>query len=128
MICCAAAHAQSIYGTSFGNQQATYRVEITGNDLASTPDWLPSNDNPPLSPRKAMEVARTTVIQLMPETTRWELNGITLHPTDVPNKWYYEVSFREPARAYSVSQPLRVITTLVRMDGKAGTIYKDWKD
>ena len=126
LICCATAHAQSIYGTSFGNEQITYRVEITGDDLASTPDWLPSNENPPLSPRQALKVARTTVSQLMPETTRWDLVGIELHPTDVENKWFYEVSFREPSRKYTVSRPLKGISTFVRMDGKSGTIIKDW--
>ena len=128
LTCCAIAHAQSIYGTSFGNQQVTYRVEITGADLASTPDWLPTEENPPLSPKKAMEVARATLTQLMPETTRWDLVGIELHPTDVPNKWFYEVSFRESPRDYTVSRPLKGISTFVRMDGKSGTIIKDWKE
>ena len=128
LICCAATHAQSIYGTSFGNQQVTYRVEITGDDLASTPDWLPTEENPPLSPKKAMEVARTTVTGLMPDTTRWILAGIELRPTDVQNKWFYEVSFREPPRDFTVGRPLKVISTFVRMDGKSGTIIKDWKE
>ena len=128
LICCAATHAQSIYGTSFGNDQVKYRVEITGDDLASTPDWLPSDENPPLSPRQASKVARTTVTQLMPETTRWDLAGIALRPTDVQNKWFYEVSFRETPRKYTVSRPLKGISTFVRMDGKSGTIIKDWKE
>lgn len=125
---CAITYAQNIYGTSFGNQQVTYRVEITGADLASTRDWLPTEENPPLSPKKATEVARATLTQLMPETTRWDLVGIELHPTDVPNKWFYEVSFRESSRDYTVSRPLKEISTFVRMDGKSGTIIKDWKE
>ncbi len=128
LIGCVTVRAQTVYGTSFGHEQAIYRVEINGDDLASTPDWLPSDENPPLSPRGAATVARETVTQLMPETAHWDLAGIELCPADVQNKWFYEVSFREPSRIYSVGRPLRVISTLVRMDGKSGTIVTNRKE
>ena len=124
LFACVAAQAQCIYKTSFGNERETFEVEITSSDLASTPDWLSSDENPPLSPKKAMQVARATLIQFMPETIRWELFDIKLHPTDSQDKWFYEVEYKEPPRDPSISQPLRVISTFVLMNGKSATIYR----
>ena len=128
LTCCAIAHAQSIYSTSFTSHSETFRFEITSADLTATPSWSDENENPPLAPRQAVQTARSTLLQLMSEKVKWDLASIRLLPSDIKDKWFYEVEFREPAHPLSIDHPLGRISVYVLMNGKPATVYRDRKE
>ena len=128
LTCCAIAHAQSIYSTSFTFHSETFRFEITSADLTATPSWNDENENPPLAPRQAVQIARATLLQLMSEKVKWDLAGIRLRPSDMKDKWFYEIEFREPAHPISIAHPLGGISVYVLMNGKPATVYRDRKE
>ena len=128
LTCCAIAHAQSIYSTSFTSHSENFRFEITSADLTATPSWSDENENPPLAPRQAVQIARATLLQLMSEKVKWDLASIRLRPSDMKDKWFYEIEFREPARPISIAHPLGGISVYVLMNGKPATVYRDRKE
>jgi CO/xanthine dehydrogenase Mo-binding subunit len=59
-----------------------------------TPSWNPETDDAaPVSLRKAIEIARTNLKRLIPESTeKWDVEKVTLHQMG-QDKWLYEVAF-----------------------------------
>jgi hypothetical protein len=72
-----------------------YDFRVTEQDLKLAPTWQPNQENPPLSPRRAIESASKQLATLLPNGKDWRLYQITLKP--VENYWIYLVEFLEPA-------------------------------
>ena len=128
MLCCTTVQAQNIHSTSFTSKSEIYRFEITSADLTATPSWSAESGNPPLAPREAVQIARSTLLQLMSEKVKWDLASIRLRPSDMKDKWFYEIEFREPAHPISIAHPLGGISVYVLMNGKPATVYRDRKE
>src|SRR5262250_2682437 len=71
-----------------------YEYHITDQDLQATPAWPANEDNPPLSPRSAIDIASKQLATLLPNGKDWRLFEITLRPID--NRWIYLIQFLEP--------------------------------
>ena len=125
---CTMAHAQTIYVTSLATPSEMFRFEITSDDLAATPSWKPEEEFPPLSPRKAVAIARSTLLTLMSDKVKWNLHSIRLRPADIDDKWFYEIELMEPDRQPTVAHPLAGVTVPVLMNGKPAPIYRDRKE
>ena len=65
-----------------------YFFETTEAVLNSAPRWNTNAAFPPLSPRKAEEVARAEAQRLRPDVTAWRLDTIELRPI-IDDCWCY---------------------------------------
>lgn len=66
------------------------------SDLERSPEWVESEETPPLSPRRAVEVARAQMAKVVPDAVAWPLHSIRLLPVGGPRRWVYIVSFSVP--------------------------------
>jgi hypothetical protein len=77
-----------------------FMSRVTRDQLARTPAWDPTNEFPPLSPRKAEDSARAMLKKVLGER-RWIRPDITLKPFDVTAddgdhreiRWLYVLHF-----------------------------------
>jgi hypothetical protein len=65
-------------------------------DLERTPPWLESDENPPLSPRRAIASASTLLGRLIPAANAWRFSAVLLQPVGGADRWVYLVGFSEP--------------------------------
>jgi hypothetical protein len=76
----------------------SYEFTALKADLVKTPVWPVGTEHPPLSPRRAEEIARRQLQQLVPGGADWRLEGITLSPLGDDLHWVYGVEFSPPRR------------------------------
>ena len=90
--------------TSFTVEYAgkKYEFRISDEDLQKTPVWASGQENPPLSPRRAVDVATRQLASLLPNGKDWRLYAVTLRP--IENRWIYLVEFLEPLRGNDTGQ------------------------
>jgi len=74
-----------------------YEFRVSDQDLQQTPAWESGQENPPLSARRAIEIATNQLSALLPNGKDWRLHAVTLRP--IENRWVYLVEFLEPLRA-----------------------------
>ena len=94
------AQAETIFTVEYGGKK--YESHISDADLQKTPAWPANEDNPPLSARRAVDVASKYLATLLPNGKDWRLDRITLKPID--NRWVYLVEFLEPVRGNGPAQ------------------------
>lgn len=93
-----------------------YLTRLTAERLASTPEWLDHEPNPPLPVREAMLAARTHLQQLFDDGDEWGLGTLKLHP--IRDRWVYEVSFCPPPPPECKDCICFPFTVVVPMDGR----------
>ena len=94
-----------------------YEFHISDQDLQATPAWLPNQDNPPLSARRAIDIATKQLASLLPDGKDWRLHEVTLRSID--NHWVYLVQFLEPLRNAGGQQLSSGFEIVVLMNGVA---------
>lgn len=106
--------------TDYG--QATYVFNLSRKRLDSMPQWTSIQPNPPLSPRKAQEVAFKKLRELVPKEPKWRLISISLEPVDEDSEgkfkfWIYVVRYEgNSGMVFGATEPFDIVVT---MDGKA---------
>jgi hypothetical protein len=111
-----AAQAETTFTVEYGGKK--YVSRITDQDLQKTPAWPAGQENPPLSPRRAIDVASKYLATLLPNGKDWRLHQVTLRPID--NRWIYLVEFLEPLRGDGAGQQLSAgFQIVVLMNGVA---------
>src|SRR5438128_10198052 len=110
-----------------GQVQTTFTVEYAGKkyefhvsdqDLQKTPAWPANQENPPLSPRRAIDIASKSLAALLPNGKDWRLQEVTLRPLD--NRWVYLIGFLEPLRGDGAGRQLSSgFQIVVLMNGAA---------
>src|SRR5207248_5054520 len=92
-----------------------YTYNLSTSDIANTPSWNPSREDPPLSLRKALNVSLVNLGRFVKDVNVWEVEAISLRQMDV-EKWIYEIRFycrkSECMNDYSSS-----FIILTKMDG-----------
>jgi hypothetical protein len=112
----AAAQVETTYTVEYGGKK--YEFLVSSQDLEKTPAWPPNEENPPLSPRRAVEIARTQLAALMAGAKDWRLHEVTLRPLD--DHWIYLVGFLEPLRNDGQARQLSTgFQVVVLMNGVA---------
>jgi hypothetical protein len=109
-------------GTTFTVEYAgkTYQFRISDEDLQKTPVWQPGQENPPLSARRAINLATQQITSLLPNGKNWRVYAVTLRP--IEDRWIYLVDFLEPLRNDGVAQQLSAgFQTVILMNGIAVT-------
>ena len=89
------AQVETTFTVEYGGKK--YEFHISEQDLQKTPSWAPNQDNPPLSARRAIDIAKEEMATLLPNGKDWRLFEVTLRPVD--DHWVYLVQFLEPLRA-----------------------------
>jgi hypothetical protein len=90
-----AAQSETAFTVDYGGKK--YEFRISDQELQQTPAWQPGQENPPLSARRAMDIARKQLVTLIPNGKDWRLYAVTLRP--IQDRWVYLVDFLEPLRA-----------------------------
>lgn len=68
----------SSYSVSSYADGKEFRIELSAAQLQNTPAWPLDAAQPPLPPRKAQELAREQITQLVRDGKDWPLEGICL--------------------------------------------------
>ena len=85
------AQAETTFTVDYGGKK--YEFRIAEADLQTTPAWAPGQENPPLSARRAIDVATKQLATLLPNAKDWRLSAVTLRA--IGNRWIYVVEFFE---------------------------------
>lgn len=84
---------QLFYSYANGKQ---FKVEVSRAAIAKAPQWKPDSDHPPLTARKALDLAKVVRERLVKDGTdfKWRLLSIQLTPYDErQDGWYWVVSY-----------------------------------
>jgi len=92
-----------------------FKTEVTRERVAKTPAWAASADFPPLSARKADQLAVAKFHKLLPDRSDWERKRITIQSIGDDAHWYYLVEFAPIEPQLGVQASLEIV---VLMDGK----------
>jgi hypothetical protein len=111
------AQAETTFTVEYAGK--TYVFRISDGDLQKTPTWTPTQENPPLSPRRAIDVATRQLSALLPNGKDWRLHAVTLRP--IADRWIYLVEFLEPLREDGAAQLSSGFQLVVLMNGLAVT-------
>jgi hypothetical protein len=85
------AQSQSTSGSTFygGN---VYSYKISDEDLVNTPKWNPAKEEPPLSLRKAVEIARLNLRRFVKKPDGLDVEKIELRQMGI-EAWLYQIGF-----------------------------------
>jgi len=86
--------AETTFTVEYGGKK--YEFHITDQDLQKTPAWPSAQENPPLSVRRAIDIASNQLATLLPNGKDWRLYSVTMRPLE--DRWIYLVEFLEPLR------------------------------
>jgi len=112
------AQVETTFTVEFGGKK--YEFHIADQDLQKTPAWPATQESPPLSPRRAIDIASKQLAALLPNGKDWRLYSVTLRPMD--DRWIYLVDFLEPVRRDNAAQQLSSsFQVVVLMNGVAIT-------
>ena len=93
-----------------------YTIEFSERDFINTPSWNPEKEvNAPLSIRKALKIARTTLNRCYPKANNWNLFSLQLNPMG-ENKWVYEIEF-ECSYGNCANDKYIYATLYIKLDG-----------
>ena len=81
--------------SSYFNRQR-FDFNITEEQLNDTPSWQENADNPPLSARKAIQVAQAFLPKMIAKSEQWTLHKLSLEKMGDKDKWVYVVQFEGP--------------------------------
>jgi uncharacterized membrane protein YkoI len=95
----------------------TYEFHVPQDDLKKTAAWTTAQENPPLSVRRAIDIAAQRLATLLPNGNDWRLHAVTLREID--NRWVYLVEFLEPLRPGVEQQTAAGFQLVVLMNGTA---------
>jgi hypothetical protein len=99
----------------------TLRVTLTTEDLERSPSWKTSADNPPLSAKKALQLATAKRLQIAKDRPdwKWELESLALKQADdTTDKWFWLVHFECFPTKGGIGGGLPDLRLVVLMDGR----------
>ena len=90
-----ATSALSAERTWFSNlPNKVYEFKVTESMTAKTPAWPEDAEHPPLSSRRALHLAKATLVGMVPNAVEWELETVGLEPWGDGAHWIYVITFR----------------------------------
>jgi hypothetical protein len=111
------AQVETTFTVEYGGKK--YEFHLADQDLQKTPAWPATQENPPLSARRAVDIASKQLAALLPNGKDWRLYSVTLRPMD--DRWIYLVDFLEPLRRDNSVQQSSSFQIVVLMNGVAIT-------
>ncbi len=96
-----------------------YQNKLAVSDIEKTQSWSPEEGSPPLSVKKAVEIARDYIKRKNPEFTDYVITEIKLEqfvfPKHMKNKWCYVIICMRMPEGCNIPESMNVLLT---MDGK----------
>jgi hypothetical protein len=119
------AECRAIDSHSIGNN--VYQIYVNDEDLVKAPEWKADAANPPLSARKAIQLAsqaKETLVKDSP-TYKWEFAKAALRLDPKAPRWYWLIQFARRPRNGDADEdaPTRLIGVLMN-----GTVLKPTLD
>ena len=71
----------------------TFDYTVSRDDVIGTPIWPQKDEHPPLSPRRAQEIARKELGKLVKNIDEWSLRGIVLFDMGDHLHWIFKIHF-----------------------------------
>jgi hypothetical protein len=98
----------------------SFVVGIEDEDLLKSPAWKSDAQNPPLSARKAIELATEQQKALVKDSKghKWEFVTADLTPDTSVDRWYWEVTFTAHVRPGGTPPGFESLRVIVLMDGR----------
>jgi hypothetical protein len=95
----------------------TYTYKLSTPDLDNLPSWNAQDIEPPLSLRKALDLARAGLQRFVKpgEQWQWRVDSIALRQLDF-DKWIYDMTF-SCSSTKCISESSSSFTILIKMDG-----------
>src|SRR2546428_13452096 len=84
-----AAQVETTFTVKYGGKK--YEFRIPDQDLQKTPAWPASQENPPLSANRAIDIASKELATLLPNGKDWRMAFISFCP--LPKRCVYTLSF-----------------------------------
>lgn len=75
-------------------QDKDYSFELSHAAISKAPKWSPDADFPPLSARKAKEIALSLAQKLRPDIGIWHLDAIEIQPIN-DSDWIYLIKYSD---------------------------------
>jgi hypothetical protein len=95
-----------------------YDAKVSRAQLDQTPSWPAADPHPPLSPRKAMELASAYLPTLIGQAKEWGFDNLTLVRPGADDKWVYLVKFLGPLPPGIADGLVPSMRVVVLMSGK----------
>jgi len=97
-----------------------FYVGISNEDLLKTPAWKDHEENPPLSARKAINLATELQKTFVKDSKghKWEFVTADLYPDSNVDRWYWEVTFMAYVRPREPTLRKENLIVIVLMDVK----------
>jgi hypothetical protein len=95
-----------------------FRFKVLAAELQKTPAWPADAAHPPLDPRKAAEIARKQMDELVSDGTKWPLYEIRLATMGDGLHWIYIVAFELPRNPEIATFGIDNFRVIVLMDGR----------
>jgi hypothetical protein len=95
-----------------------YEFVIAPTDISKMPIWRDSDENPPLSARKALQIAKAGLADLVSDSKDWTLDTLSLQEVD-RGHWVYLAAFQLFPKDTSFFGQPPTITIPVLMTGVA---------
>ena len=73
----------------------SYQFDLSKIRLSNTPKWQAESDFPPLSAKKAKDIALLIVKELRPEIKFWHLDYVKIEPLVATPDWIYLVKYSD---------------------------------
>ena len=110
-----------------------YDFAVSHAEIARTPIWQESDDQPPLPARKALRLARARLAKLFDDAKNWRLDTLSLSQVGGDGHWVYLVRFEPPLPPSGVLEGFQLnIAVPVLMSGVAVepkiSLWKDSHD
>ena len=104
----------SVYGKANGR---SYKFTAAKSAVLTTPVWERQSEHPPLSPRRAEEIARRQLREFVANGNDWLLQSVTLSPLGDDLHWVYTVTFMPPLPENVAHTGVDEMQLLVLLDG-----------
>jgi len=98
-----------------------FEITVTESAIDRAPKWKEKDENPPLSARRAIELADMLRAKLVNETEewKWHLECVSLTPFDPESprgRWFWQISYYA-VQDGTYARPLNHLHLAVLMDG-----------
>lgn len=115
-----------VFESSYRRLGVSYITEVSEKVVESIPSWNLITNDPPLSVRDAIAIAKADLKARWPSTL-WTVQSVRLEPLDGDRaftKWLYEIEFHEGSNKTSVVDSAETVRVVVLMNGRVVTARK----
>jgi hypothetical protein len=119
-------HSNTLFSHAIGNNR--YQIYLRDEDLLKGPEWKTDAANPPVSARKAIQLASQAKETLVKDTPvyNWKFAEAALRFEPIDQRWYWLILLERRPRTGNVEEDARTRLFGVLMDGTAlkPTLYE----